>query len=235
MTAGASPDEVRFTRRGALAGVRLTLPLTVSVAAYGTVFGVLTRRADLSLAESLLMSGIVTAGTSQFVAVDLFASGATLLAIVFTTLLVNLRHLLMGASLRPWFAPLPKRQAYGSLHFLSDESWALTMAEYDRGQRDAAFLIGSGATLFAAWIAATGIGHLAGAAIGDPTTLGLDFAFAAVFAALLVGMYKGRADLLPWLTGAAVAVLADWLLPGNWYVLVGGVAGCLVGAFRDDR
>lgn len=233
MNGGAGQDEVPFTRRGALAGARLTLPLAVSVAAYGTVFGVLARRADLSLAESVLMSGLVYAGASQFVAVELWAAGTTAVALVLTTLLVNLRHLLMGAALHEWFSRLPARRAYATLFFLNDESWALTLAEHDRGQRDAAFLAGSGLTLWGAWVGATGVGHLAGSAIGDPTALGLDFAFAAVFAALLVGMFKGRADLLPWLTGAAVAVVADWLLPGNWYVLLGGLAGCLVGALRD--
>jgi 4-azaleucine resistance transporter AzlC len=235
MTGGPPPDSVCFTRRGALAGARRTFPLAVSVAAYGTVFGVLARRADLSLVESTLMSGLVYAGASQFVAVELWASGATALALILTTLLVNLRHLLMGASLRGWFGRLPAPPAYGSLFFLNDESWALTQAEYDRGLRDAAFLAGSGLTLWGAWVGATGVGHAAGAAVGDPTALGLDFAFAAVFAALLAGMFKGRADLLPWLTGAAVAIAAEWLLPGNWYVLLGGVAGCLVGAIRDGR
>src|SRR5215204_453598 len=87
--AGAGQDEVPFTRRGALAGARLTLPLAVSVAAYGTVFGVLARRADLSLAESVLMSGLVYAGASQFVAVELWVAGTTAVALVLTTLLVN--------------------------------------------------------------------------------------------------------------------------------------------------
>ena len=235
MGGGGQPDDVRFTRRGAVAGARLTLPLAVSVAAYGTVFGVLARRADLSLMESVLMSGLVYAGAAQFVAVELWASGATALALVLTTLLVNLRHLLMGASLREWFGRLPGRRAYGALFFLNDESWALTQAEYDRGLRDAAFLAGSGLALWGAWVGATGVGHLAGSAVGNPTAWGLDFAFAAVFAALLTGMFKGRTDLLPWLTGAVVAVVADRLLPGNWYVLLGGLAGCLVGASRDGN
>ena len=233
-SASARREGVRFTRRGALAGARLTLPLAVSVAAYGTVFGVLARRADVSLAESLLMSGLVYAGAAQFVAVELWATGATAVALVLTTLLVNLRHLLMGASLWQWFRGLPARRAYGSLFFLNDESWALTLSEYDRGVRDAAFLAGSGLTLWGAWVGATGVGHALGSVIGDPSTLGLDFAFAAVFTALLAGMFKGRPDLPAWLIAGAVAIAADRLLPGNWFVLLGGVVGCLVGAMQHE-
>ncbi len=235
MKGGAAPEDARFTARGVLAGARLTIPLALSVAAYGTVFGVLARRADLSPVESMLMSGVVYAGAAQFVAVELWAGGATVITLVLTTLLVNLRHLLMGASLRSWFGQLPAHRAYGSLFFLNDESWALTQSEYERGRRDAAFLLGSGLALWGAWVGATGLGYLAGSAVGDPAVWGLDFAFATVFAALPTGMFKGRGDLPPWLIGAVVAIAAERWLPGNWYVLLGGVAGCIVGAARDGR
>jgi len=74
-----------------------------------------------------------------------------------------------------------------------------------------------------------------GGAIGDPTRLGLDFAFTAVFIALLAGLWRGKGDLLPWIVAAAVAIAGAHLLPGKWYILLGAVAGSLVGAWRYDR
>ena len=203
--------------------------------AYGAVFGVPARQAGLSLLEVVLMSAVVAAGASQFVAVGMWAAPLPVASIVLTTLVVNLRHLLMGAALRPWFGRLPRARAYGSLFFLSDESWALTTRALAKGEGDGAFLAGSGVVLDGAWLLAGAAGYLLGATLGDPGRWGLDFAFTAVFVALLVGSWTGKADLLPWGVAAATAVAADALLPGTWYVLVGGLAGSAVGGWRGAR
>ena len=94
---------ITFTLSGALLGARRSIPIAISVFAIGLVFGVLARQAKLSILESFLMSGLVFAGASQFVALSLWiAMPLPVITIILTTLVVNLRHLLMGASLRPW-------------------------------------------------------------------------------------------------------------------------------------
>jgi len=228
----ASEAPVTFTRAGALEGVRASLPVALGVFAYGLVFGLLARQARLSAAEALLMSGLVFAGASQFVALGLWATPLPVGPIILTTLIVNLRHVLMGAALRPWFSRLSPLATYGSAFFITDESWALTMGQFARGRRDAAFLLGSGAALFAAWLGASLLGRTLGGIIRDPARWGLDFAFTAVFIALLVGLWKGKGDLLPWAVAAVVAAGAAHWLPGKWYIILGGVAGSLIGALR---
>ena len=80
---------------------------------------------------------------------------------------------------------------------------------------------------------ATVVGQTVGTAIADPARWGLDFAFTAVFAALLVSLWRGKRDLFPWAVAAAVAVAAERWLPGKWYILLGGLAGSGAGAWRD--
>ncbi len=230
----ANPS-VTFTAHGALVGVRQTLPVALSGAAYGLVFGVLARQAGLSWAETLLMSALVNAGGSQFVAMGMWSPSVPVITIVLTTLIVNLRHVLMGASLHQWVAQLPAWKTYGLAFFISDESWALTMREFTSGRTDAAFLLGSGLTLFPFWIGSSVIGNLVGAALPDPALSGLDFAFTAVFIALLVGMWKSQSTLWPWTAAAVVALIAARWLPGQWYIVLGGLAGAVVGAMRDDH
>ena len=228
-----APDQpVTFTRRGVLEGLRTSIPVALGVFAYGLVFGVLARQAHLSSAEALLMSGLVFAGASQFIALGLWATPLPVGAIILTTLIVNLRHVLMGAALRPWFARLSPLATYGSAFFISDESWALTMGQFARGKRNGAFLLGSGVAIFVAWLSATLVGRTLGGIVSDPARWGLDFAFTAVFIALLVGLWKGKGDLLPWAVAAVVAAGAAHWLPGKWYILLGGIAGSLVGALR---
>jgi len=227
---------ITFTLSGALLGARRAIPIAISAFAIGLVFGVLARQAKLSILESFLMSGLVFAGASQFVALSLWiAVPLPVITIILTTLVVNLRHLLMGASLRLWFSQLPLSKAYTSVFFMVDESWALSMSDFAAGGRDMAFLLGSGITLFVAWVSSTVIGHALGSTIQDPAQWGLDFAFTAVFLALLTGMWKGKSDLLPWAVAAIVAVAAAHWLPGKWYILLGGLAGSITGAMTNAQ
>jgi 4-azaleucine resistance transporter AzlC len=211
------------------------MPLALSAFAYGIAFGVLSRQATLSLLESALMSGLVFAGASQFAALGLWAAPLPIAALILTTLVINLRHLLMGAALAPHLAGVPRWKQLLSAFFITDESWALTMGRFARGSRNSSFLLGAGIALMIGWVGATIVGQLAGSVVGDPARWGLDFAFSAVFLALLVGMWRGKSDLLPWAVAAAVAVLSARLLPGTWYILLGGLAGSLVGGLRDAR
>jgi 4-azaleucine resistance transporter AzlC len=229
----AQPRSSIFSRAGALTGARQAIPLAASVFLVGTVFGVLARHAGLTLLESLAMSALVFAGASQFVAIGLWAVPMPIAAIVLTTLVVNLRHVLLGAALRPWFRSLSNLRTYGSVFFMVDESWALTMRQVREGAPDRAYLIGAGALMYLGWLAATATGYLAGAAIGNLSRWGLDFAITAVFTALLIGMWRGRSDAWPWLVSAAVAVATWRLLPGTWYILCGAVAGTVTGALID--
>jgi 4-azaleucine resistance transporter AzlC len=221
-----------FTWRGVFTGLRQCVPVAVSVFAYGTIFGVLARQAGLSPLEAVLMSGIVFAGSSQFVAMGLWTMPLPIGAIILATLIINLRHVLLGAALRPWFRGVPARKAYPTLFVMVDEGWALTLKYFTDGGKDAAFLLGSGLELYLAWLAATVVGYFASAAIPDPTSIGLDFAFTAVFLALLVGMWSGKEFLLPWLGAAIVAVVAEHFLPGTWYILLGGLTGALIAMVR---
>jgi 4-azaleucine resistance transporter AzlC len=233
--AGTEASGTRFSRAGLRAGLAATLPVAVGIFTYGLVFGVLAREAGLSGLEALLMSMIVYAGSSQFAAIGLWTVPLPVVPIVLTTLVVNLRHILMGAALRPWFGELTTGQKLGSLFFAADESWALTMGYHARGGTDRAFLLGSGLASYAAWTGATSAGHVFGSLLPDPVVLGLDFAFTAVFVALLVGMWRDKRDLLPWVVAGIAACLAALVLPGKWYILAGALAGSLIGALRDER
>ena len=107
-------------------GLLQTAPLAASVFTYGLVFGALSRQAGLSTLQALLMSALVYAGSAQFLALGMLTTGATALPVIISTLIVNLRHLLMGASLapylkgeRPWrLAVLAAGEVFGELALL---------------------------------------------------------------------------------------------------------------------
>jgi 4-azaleucine resistance transporter AzlC len=214
-----------------LLGVRTFVPLAISIAAYGVVWGVLAGQAGLSVLEVALMSGLVFAGASQFVALDMWQPGnLPILSIVIAAGIVNLRLLLMSATLRPLTAHLPLPKALAAMFVVSDEQWALTMAEVNSGRGSVAFLLGTGLLSWFSWMSSTVVGRLVGSLIDDPLKYGLDFAFTATFLALLLGMWKGRLDIVPWAIAALAAIAASRLIEGNWYIIIGGLAGSFAGA-----
>jgi 4-azaleucine resistance transporter AzlC len=217
-----------------LLGMRLFTPLAISIAAYGVVWGVLAGQKGMSVLEVALMSGLVFAGASQFVALEMWTPGnLPILSIVVAVGIVNLRLLLMTATLRPLTAHLPLPRALAAMFVVSDEQWALTMAEVKKGTGSVAFLLGTGLFSWFSWMSSTVVGRLVGALIDDPARYGLDFAFTATFLALLLGMWRGRMDIVPWAVAALAAIAASRLIEGNWYIIIGGIAGSLAGAIAE--
>lgn len=224
-----------FSWRGLWAGFRVCLPVALGVAVYGVLFGLLARQKGLSLMAAQSMSLGVFAGASQLIALDLWGPELPVVSLVVTTCIVNLRHVLMGAALAPWLTRLSARQAFGSLFFMTDESWALALGRWAEERRrglasDGAFLIGAGLCVYVFWNASTALGHVLVSGLDDPARYGLDFAFTAVFTALLVGLKPRRADVLPLLCATAAALVSARLMPGKWFILAGALAGGLAAA-----
>src|SRR5690606_27902686 len=123
MTLPASPMDQFF------AGARACVPVAISVAAYGLVWGVLARGAGLSPLEVVMMSGLVFAGSAQFVALDLWTATPASLPIgplVLAALIVNLRYLLLTATLRPLYPPGRLGFRALGMYLVTDENWAMT-------------------------------------------------------------------------------------------------------------
>lgn len=227
--------KITFDVAGAISGVQQSIALLVECFLSGAVFGITARQAGLRLTESVSMSGFVFAGTSQFATLDLWITPLPLLTIILTTLTINLRYILMGASLQPWFKQLSKPQIYGSLCFMGDESWALAMREFASGGTNASLLIGSGISQSIVWLSSTAFGYIVSTSIINPARWGIDFVFTAAFVAILSSMWKSKSDLIPWGVSATVALIVSFLLPGKWYILAGGIAGSFVGYLRCNH
>jgi len=231
-----SQTRPRFSRAAVIAGARRSLPVQVAVVPFGMVCGVASQAQGLSLPEATLMSGVVYAGSAQLLALSHWSNPAPVLAAGLGSFVVNLRLALMGPVLGPWLDRVRGWRLWVSLFVMADQNWALSVAEMQAGRGDAGFLFGSGALMWVVWVASTAAGHVLGATMRPPAGHPLFFAALAVFVAILVVMWRGRRDIVPWIVAAVVALLLARLLPGtSWYIIGGALAGSAAGVWRDRR
>jgi 4-azaleucine resistance transporter AzlC len=208
-------------------------PLAVGVVIYGLAFGLLAAQASLSALQVGIMGGIVFAGASQIVAAERLVAGAGAMAALIAGVALNLRLLLVSASIRDVYAGRPLWQILLGAHMTTDENWALTVAARAKG-RDVGYwyLVGGGLCLLVVWCIATVAGVAFATAIPEPKALGMDFVFTAAFIAIVRSLWKGRQQLLPWLTSVAVvaACIASGKIDPSWALVLGGVIGAGVAA-----
>lgn len=211
-------------------GVRDTLPLMLGVFPFGLAYGIFGQSVGLTAGETVLMSLTVFAGAAQFISLPMFAAGAGWLMISFTTLLINLRHLLMGASLVPYMEKLPLAWQALLCFGMADETYAVTISRAQNAGYSRDYHLASNATGYVTWAVSTVLGVVLGSYISNPLAWGLDFAMPATFLALLIPRLIDRTSLIVCLTAAIVSVAAAVLIPGKWYIILACLAAVTVGA-----
>ena len=215
------------------AGMRAIFPLIVAVLPIGLVFGAVSATKGLSPLETTLMSALVFAGGSQFVAMDIWTHPASWIGVGFAALLVNVRHLLMSASIGTKMQSFSGIKRYLAMLFLADEIWA--MAEFRAGtmRLTPAWYAGIVTPFYLAWIGSSLAGALLGAFLGDPAVIGLDFAFPAVFIVLVMGFWKGPETGAVLAASGIAAVAVHQFVPGVWHIAAGALAGLAVAFWKS--
>lgn len=214
---------IRFELR---AGAVAAAPLAVAVALFGVSFGVLSvTTGGLGALPAIVMSATTYAGSAQFAAASVLASGGQAPAAIAAALLLNARYLPIGISVARFLSGGPlSRFLKGQL--VIDESWAIA-ARAD-GTFDSGRLMGAGMLIWLAWVGGTVIGVVGGEALGDPAALGLDAAFPALFLALLVSQLRSRRAMVAALLGAAIAIALVPVAPPG-IPIVAAAAAALIG------
>ena len=205
------------------------LPIVMGYLPIGFAFGILARSAGISGLNAVLMSCLVYAGSSQLIAVGLFAAGVSPWSIILTTFVVNLRHLLMSAALSPYLRRWRSSQLAAFAFQLTDETFALHSTRFAQAPAHLPDTLTINVVAQSAWVAGSLLGVLAGNLIRDVRPFGLDYALAAMFIALLVFQVKdGRLFAVALLSGALSVGL---LLLGvsQWNVIIATVIAATVG------
>lgn len=138
----------------------------------------------------------------------------------------------MAATLAPSFRGFPRWAVALVAHVVNDESFAVAVSR--SRPPDPWVYVGSAAAIAAAFLGGVAVGTLLGGLVDEPERYGLDFAFPAVFLSLVAAQLRRRRD---WLVAAGAAVLAPAVavsVPGNWHIVVAGLAVSGLGALLGE-
>lgn len=218
------PRRARFVR-----GLKLGFPILLGYMPVGAAFGILADGLGFTPVQAIVCSATALAGAGQFIGLALVKSGATALAVVAATTVVNLRYVLFGAAMSPHVSRVPLGGQALLAFSLTDETFAVNIDDHRRGKADAWSMAGVGAIAWIGWVVGTGIGSLSAGLIGDPTRWGVQFAMPAMFAALLVAQVEDRRHLLVGAIAAVLTIAFMLLLPGRWYVVATPMVAAAVG------
>ncbi|MGI5823370.1 MAG: AzlC family ABC transporter permease [Dethiobacteria bacterium] len=216
-------------------GFYRSLPLVLGYFPIGFAFGVLAANTGLAPWECGLMSLFVYAGSSQLIAVSLLAAGAGILTITLTTFLVNLRHILMSATLAPYLDHFSRLQQALFAYQFTDEIFALYSVTFPQEKiPDKAGVFTTNLVAHGAWIGSSTLGAWAGTTLtGSPESWGLDYALPAMFIALLVLQLDNRRHIFIAFFSAALSLLLFWKTSGHWHIIIATLCSATLGLFLE--
>ena len=209
-------------------------PICLGYFPIGLALGVLAEQVAIPWWAMATMSVFVFAGSAQFICVAMIAAGSSLWAIIGTTFIVNLRHVLMSSALAVHLHGV--RRSFLALfsYGITDESFAVNMARFRAGNwtRFQALIVNHLAN--SVWVLATITGVLMGQLV-PAGAFGIDYALVGMFICLLVFQLHGRLYVVTALIAATVAVLWAWLIPGDSYIVGAAVCAATCGYLLQKR
>ncbi|HOL16379.1 MAG TPA: AzlC family ABC transporter permease [Bacillota bacterium] len=218
-------------------GLRDSFPIVLGYLPLGFTFGVLARDSGLSLFQAVSMSALCFTGAGQFIAVGMFKAGGSLMAIVLTNLLVNLRYALFAASTVPYLKErIPSALAAALSYGLTDEVYAVSMNRYRTYPATASYLIALVASAHLGWIGSSLAGAILGNFITSTERLGMNFALPAMYISL---MMRRRSDIYAALAASLTALLVGHFIPStmanNFNIIAATLIGATLGVIINER
>lgn len=194
-------------RKAIKAAFPVTIPVMLGYISVGIAFGLLAEKSGYNFLWAILMSFIIYAGSMQFIAINLLASGMGIIEIGLMTLFVNIRHLFYGLSFIDKFKTMGKKKLY-MIFSLSDETYSLLCASNPpEGVDSNNFLFSIAVLNQIYWLVGTLLGSIAGSLITFDTT-GIDFAMTALFVVIFIEQWSTFKTHIPAIIGIVATVLS---------------------------
>lgn len=194
-----------------------TLPVLAGYGFLGLIFGILMNEKGFGPFYSLLMSGMIFAGSLQYALVTMLTLAFDPIQVIILSITINARHFFYGLTMLKEYRGLGKIQAL-LIFWLTDETYSLVsnvnpIKEMDN--KDYYFLVSC--LNYSYWVTASFIGGWVGQ-LGGFRIVGLDFALTALFVVILMDKLRDRANYLPALIGLVSSIICLMLF-GQQFII----------------
>lgn len=194
-----------------------SLPIMCSYFFLGAAYGIMMEETGFPWYVALLLSMTVYTGAFQFVLITFLSTGASLLTIAITALLMNSRQSFYSLIFLNDFKRMGKRKLY-MIHSLTDETYAVNCTlELPRKEKEDT-MFGVALLSHCYWMAAT----VAGAVLGQliPFELeGIDFCMTALFVIIFMDQWKKASSHIPALAGLTCGIVCLLIFGQSSFIL----------------
>ncbi|OEF97208.1 hypothetical protein BHF68_14855 [Desulfuribacillus alkaliarsenatis] len=213
-----------------LLGASKGLPIFIGYLPIGFAYGILAMQAGFTVLDTMLMSVFVYAGSAQFIGVGMVAASSGIIAIILTTFLVNLRHLLMSASLAQRLKGHDKRKLALFSYWITDESFAVN-SSWMRKEKyiHLTSLFSVSIVAYLGWITGSLLGALVGSQPIDVEKYGLDYALPAMFIILLIYQLENKKYIFLGLLAGILSIGFSQIVTHNLHIIIATVAVSTLG------
>lgn len=211
-----------------LIGAKDTMPLVGGIISVAISFGVIASKSGFNFWEAIAISFLMHAGASQFIFVTMLASGAPIYLIIFSTLLINCRHIVYGPNLAPYMSKSP--WWFALMHGLTDQVFALAHNRLPKlvPKQRIAWFYGAVLTSWGSWVLGTAIGAVMGSNIMTQFPIlaeALPFTLPALFIVLLAPQCNSLIWCITLIGAVCTSLLLNLVGYGNVAILLGAICG----------
>lgn len=208
-------------------GMKASAPIMISYAILGIACGIVLYDAGFGLSAIFLMSALLFAGAAQFLTAGMVVAGASFPSIVLMVFFLNLRHLLMSASISRHV----KEKTIGFIglfsHTLSDETFGINYSRFEKGDWTPNEAIVTNLVSYSTWVMSTVIGGAIGSQFTINTMI-MNYALIAMFLCMMVQQFVSRAHVLAGGAAMLLTVGLKIILQHNIALVIAAVlASCL--------
>lgn len=213
-------------------GFTASLPIVVGYFPIAMAFGLLAKNTEISFRDTSLFSMMVFAGASQFMALDFIRAGVSAGNIILATFLLNLRHMMMSASLAVNLDNIKKIHLPVLAFGITDETFSVSSFNKDR--INLSFILTLHSMSYSSWVAGTMVGFLIGEILPSSLQSSLSIGLYAMFAALLFPAFRGNGKVLI-LSMVSILIYVvlyySSLFKSGWDIILGIILSSAIGTF----
>lgn len=223
--------------------LRDAAPTLVATGIWGFVTGIAMLKSGLSEIYAGLMTFFVYAGSAQLTALPLIESGAPLWLISAAAIVVNIRFIIFGAALQPYFRHYSSSRRFFLGYFTTDIAFVLFMSRFSANKEDnqGKDLVGKTQHLWyflgliipnwIVWQFSSFSGIFLGGFI--PESWGIEYAAILALMAVVMPLLKTRPFLMCLVVAGAVAWVGQ-LLPLRLGLVAAVLAGVAAGVVTEQ-